>query len=159
MSQSAVLEVLRLNTGLFEKGLSGIEPKDATRRVVEGANPYVWIAGHLASARFGMASFLGQPLPPPWGTVFAKGAKPDEVSQFPSLEEILARWREVSLVLDERLLKATPEQLAAPSPRAFPIGDKSLLGGLTFLTYHEGYHLGQMAMIRKTLGLSRLVDA
>ena len=154
-----VLEVLRLNTALFEKGLSGLEPADAERRVVLGSNPIIWIAGHLAWARFGMSSMLGEPLPSPWGSVFAKGAKPDESPTLPSPEDVLSRWREVSRQLDERLSKATPEQLGAAAPRPFPIGDKSVLGALTFLTYHEGYHLGQMAMIRKALGLSRLVDA
>lgn len=57
------------------------------------------------------------------------------------------------------MAEATDMQLAAPAPRALPIADKSVLGALTFLTYHEGYHLGQIALLRKALGVTRLIDA
>jgi uncharacterized damage-inducible protein DinB len=82
---------------------------------------------------------------------------PDE-AELPDLDVVLGAWREVSTTLLERLRNATPEQLAASCPRSFPIEDKSVLGGLAFLTYHEGYHLGQLALMRRALGHPGLVD-
>jgi hypothetical protein len=158
-SVTPVLEIIKLDTRLFEKALGGLDRQALVRRVVEHANPMIWIAGHLASTRFGMAAFLGGGQKSPFGPAFGRGAQVPEESALPSAEEVLAVWREASEIVTRRLAEATDAQLAAPAPRRFPIADPSVLGALTFLTYHEGYHLGQMALIRKSLGLPGLVDA
>jgi hypothetical protein len=36
-------------------------------------------------------------------------------------------------------------------------GDKTQRGAIVFLNYHETYHVGQMAYLRKWLGYSQLV--
>ena len=74
-------------------------------------------------------------------------------------DAVLSAWRDVSGALTRAMTEATEIQLVAPAPRAFPIADKSVLGALTILTYHEGYHLGQIALLRKALGVARLIDA
>jgi hypothetical protein len=158
-SVETVFEIIRLDTGLFEKALAGLTREMLLRRVVPGTNPLIWIAGHLASARFSMATLLGEKRTSPLAPVFGRGAVVPEDAALPQAEEVLAVWREISEVVTARLAAATPEQLAQPSPRRFPAGAQHALGGLTFLAYHEGYHLGQMAFIRKGLGLSGLVDA
>jgi hypothetical protein len=154
-----VLEIIKLDTKLFEKALGGLDRQALVRPAVEHANPVIWIAGHLASARFGMAALLGEKRASPLAPVFGKGAQVPEEAALPQVDEVLAAWREISEILPTRLAEATEAQLAAPSPRRFPGGDQSVLGGLAFLTYHEGYHLGQLALIRKSLGLPGLVDA
>jgi hypothetical protein len=158
-SVTPVLEIIKLDTRLFEKALGGLDRQALVRRVVEHANPMIWIAGHLTSTRFGMAAFLGGSQESPFGPAFGRGAQVPDESALPSAEEVLAVWREASEIVMRRLADVTADQLAARAPRDFPIGDKTILGALTFLTYHEGYHLGQMALIRKSLGLPGLVDA
>ncbi len=129
------------------------------RPAVEHANPVIWIAGHLVGTRFGMAAMLGEKRTSPLPPVFGRGAQvPDEAS-LPQLDQVLAAWREISEILPGRMSEATEAQLAAPSPKRFPGNDRSVLGGLTFLTYHEGYHIGQLSLIRRSLGLPGLVDA
>jgi hypothetical protein len=157
-SIQTVSEIIRLDTGLFEKALDGLTREMLLRRVVSGANPLIWIAGHLAGARFSMASLLGEQRPSPLGPAFAKGATVPEDSALPQAAEVLAIWRTITEVVTVRMAAATAEQLAQPSPRRFP-GVQHVLGGLTFLAYHEGYHLGQMALIRKGLGQGGLVDS
>jgi hypothetical protein len=154
-----VLGIIKFDTGLFEKALAGLDRAALLRRAVEGANPMIWIAGHLANSRFSMATLLGEPRRSPLASVFAMGATVPEDAALPNAEELLAAWREISPVVTERLSDATEEQLAAPSPRRLPDGIDSVFGAITFLTYHEGYHIGQMALIRKGLGLPGLVDA
>jgi uncharacterized damage-inducible protein DinB len=154
-----ILEVVKLNSGLLEKGLCDLDRPALVRRPLENVNPILWIAGHLTWARYGMASFLGAKLAFPLPPMFAKGAAVEADAALPEAEALLAAWREVSAALTQAMTDATDMQLVAPAPRAFPIADKSVLGGLTFLTYHEGYHLGQIALLRKALGASRLIDA
>ena len=156
-SVTPVLEILKLDTRLFEKALGGLDRQALVRRTLEHANPLIWIAGHLAGARFGMAAFLGEKRASPFAG-FGRGATVPDEAALPEAEAVLAAWREISEILTQRLAEATDAQLAAPSPKRFPIDDGSALGALTFLTYHEGYHLGQMSLIRKGMGLPGLVD-
>jgi uncharacterized damage-inducible protein DinB len=51
-----------------------------------------------------------------------------------------------------RLTSASAEQLGKPAagpplPNVETVGDQ-----ITFLTFHESYHVGQMAFVRKMLG-------
>jgi hypothetical protein len=152
-----VLEILKLDTRLFEKALDGLDRQTLVRRTVEHANPIIWMAAHLAGARFGMAAFLGERRAFPLAG-FGKGATVPDEDALPQADVVLAAWREISEIVTKRLAEATDVQLAAPSPKRFPIADGSVLGALTFLTYHEGYHFGQLSLVRKSLGLPGLVD-
>jgi hypothetical protein len=59
--------------------------------------------------------------------------------------------------LSKRLEEIGDAELSAKCPRDFPIADKTMRGAITFLAYHEGYHVGQMAYLRKLLGKGQLV--
>ena len=157
-SISAVRGILQVTTALFEKALGGLDRAALVRRTVPGGNPVIWIAGHMAASRFSMASLLGEPLASPLGPTFAKGAQVPGEADLPEAAQVLAVWRDVSPIVLDRLAQATAERLAAPYPRRLPLDDNSVLGAITFLTYHEGYHIGQLALIRKALGLPGLVD-
>lgn len=158
-SLTPVLEILKLDTRLFEKALDGLDRQALVRRPMEHANPVIWIAAHLTGARFGMAALLGEKRPFPFADGFGKGATLPDEAALPQVEAVLAAWREISEPLTRGLAEVPDARLAAPSPRRFPIGDRTVLGAITFLTYHEGYHIGQLALIRKAMGLPGLVDA
>ena len=66
--------------------------------------------------------------------------------------------RESGATLRARFAQLTEADLAAPAPRSFPIEDKTMRGAVLFLTYHESYHAGQMAYVRKCLGYPGVVD-
>ena len=154
-----IVEILELDTRLFEKALADLDREALVRRIVANSNPIIWIAGHLTWARFSMAGLLDAKLTFPFPPVFGRGAVLGDEASLPHADEVLSAWRDVSDILADRLSEATEAQLMAPSPRPLPIGDKTILGMIAFLTYHEGYHIGQLALLRKALGLSGLVDA
>lgn len=37
-----------------------------------------------------------------------------------------------------------------------PVEDKTIMGGFAFLISHESYHVGQLGLLRKELGLSTI---
>ena len=150
--------VIKLNTRVFEKAIGDLDRESLVKRFIDHANPMVWIAAHLAWARVGMAGFLGDRPSFALEPLFSKGAGIPEEDRLPQRDVLVGAWRDVSAILEERLAQATEEQLTAPAPRSFPIEDKSTLGGLAFLVYHEGYHVGQLALMRKALGHPGLVD-
>jgi uncharacterized damage-inducible protein DinB len=101
---------------------------------------------------------LGRKLHRPWGDIFNRSAIRPGAQGYPELPVILEAWAEVSAALVARFEEVTDAELNAPSPRPFPIPDKSMRGAIAFLAYHEGYHLGQMAYVRKWLGFPGLMD-
>jgi uncharacterized damage-inducible protein DinB len=85
----------------------------------------------------------------------AKGI--DEVKKYPPLEEVRAAWKEVGERLSMHLADLSDDDLEKPAPFAFPIeGGGSLLGCLAFLVQHDSYHLGQVAFLRRYLGLEAM---
>lgn len=151
-----VAQLYGVNTQLLERALEGLDRDALRRQPGQGMNPPLWIAGHLASVRFSLCAMLGEARENPLGKTFFRGS-PLDVEALPELEVIQTAWSEASAVLLRRLEEATPEQLASPAPRKFAIEDPSLRGTLTFLCWHEGYHIGQMSLLRKWQGLPGLV--
>ncbi len=142
---------------LFVKALAGVTREQGLTRVGMDANPLLWIAAHLATTRNGLAQMVGLERTRPWGSRFTRGSEVGDPASIPDCDEILGAWNGVTAELERRLPQLTDAELDAPAPRDFPIDDKTLLGGVGFLAYHEAYHIGQMAIVRKALGLPGLV--
>ena len=153
-----ISQIFGVSTALYEKALAGLDRETLLKRPAAGTNPILWIAGHLASGRYGLATALGRQREVPWGRLFFRGAVLDDLSALPEIGPIQEAWRDISAVVMSRLEELTEADLSGPSPRSFPIPDGSLHGAITFLAYHEGYHVGQMAFLRKWLGFPGLVD-
>ncbi len=142
---------------LFRKALAGLTREQGLARLGDHSNPLLWIAAHLTTTRYGFAQLISLPLERPWGGAFTRGSEVGELSRIPDAAEILAAWDALRSPLATRLRELTDAELDAPAPRNFPTSDKSVLGGMAFLAYHEDYHIGQIALIRKSLGLGGLV--
>jgi hypothetical protein len=156
-SLATTLGLMKISDGLFLKATADLSRAQGLESIGPHANPLVWIAAHLASARVGLAQLAGLERERPWGTRFARGTEVGDTEALPALHEIRVVWQDVTTALNERLPALTPAELDAPSPRQLPVDDRSVRGALAFLAYHESYHIGQMALIRKALGLGGLV--
>ena len=90
--------------------------------------------------------FVFKDIPPP-------NAKPlDESVNYPDLRETLEYWDTYSEFLLKRLPLLSEEQLISELTFTTPIGGKTVLESLAFAASHESYHIGQMSIIRKSLG-------
>jgi len=116
----------------------------------------LWMAAHLAHVRCSLLNMLGQRTELPWGGRFGRGQDPDPGS-FPEIGEVLSLWQRTGQALLERFESLTSDELSQKAPRDFPIADKTLTGAIHFVAFHEGYHVGQMAYLRKWLGKESLV--
>ena len=158
-SIAVTVQLYGVTSFLYDKALDGLDQKALLARPAEVSNPIVWIAGHLAYSRTGLAGIVGARLDMPWPKLFARGAKAAAPEAYPDIAEIRAAWTHASTALMQRLEELNEADLAAPSPRSFPIPDKTIRGAITFNAFHESYHVGQMAYVRKWLGFPGLVDA
>ena len=144
--------VLNLNTRLFHSCLQDVDD-GAARKRFEGANNIAFIAAHLVDARRFLGEYLGiSPglLP---AELLTDAHSIEDVQAYPSLEWLKAAWQSVSRSLSERFSGLSEEELAAASPRSFPLEEGTVLGGIAFMLQHESYHIGQISLLRRLLGL------
>lgn len=145
---------------LYKNVLEGINDEKSVVRLSDHVNHLRWIAGHLLMIRYrnivrlGLESevyphadkFIIPDMPPP-------NARPiDSTIEYPTLKESLSYWDLYSEYTLKALPALTEEQLNTEGTFESPIGGKTLLDTLAFIATHEVYHIGQMGLIRKTLG-------
>lgn len=150
-------EICRLNTGLLRNALVGVDDASARRKLHPDINPVAFLVIHLLDARFAMARMIGAPAENPHQAAWDAAPSFDALPGVPPLAELLALWHGVSTALAERWPRITAADLAIPAPHPFPVADPSRLGGLAFLLQHESYHLGQLGLLRRMLGLPAMV--
>ena len=145
-------EMLRLNTRLFRNCLAGLADPKARERPSDATNSGAFLAAHLVDSRYVLSLLGGKESSPLKG---AKGGFNDisQVTAYPSLAEIQAAWTGVAETLDRRLTTLTAAELDAPLDPGFQVGNKTLLGVFTFMVQHDCYHLGQLGLVRKFVGL------
>jgi len=154
---SAVSSLFHTNDQLFHRALDGIKREDLLRRPHDGSNPLIWIAGHATTSRSSLTKMIGESVNNPWSELFKRGATVDANISYPEIQEIISLWDEVTEKLMRRLQSLMDDELAQAPPFPVPTSDKTLRGAIVFLNYHETYHIGQMAYLRKWLGHSQLV--
>ena len=103
-----------------------------------------------------MLHSLGETFDTGWGKKFARGAALVDRSQYPEVEDIQRVHHDVTARLKEKMSALTDAELAGPPTAPELPGVKTLADQLAFFAFHESYHVGQMAYVRKGLGHSRV---
>jgi uncharacterized damage-inducible protein DinB len=147
-------DVLSLNTRLLHNCLDGVDDVLARQRPSRDTNHLAFLTAHLADARHFLAATLGVPLENPLASQLEYGKTLDEVGDLPPLGDLTAAWDRVSAHLADRMADLTASRLDADSGLRFPVRDRSVLGAASFLVQHDSYHIGQMAFLRRQLGLT-----
>jgi uncharacterized damage-inducible protein DinB len=141
------------NNGFLDKMVSDLAPEDWLRRPQDSSNHVAWIVGHMVWARKQLLRRLGTDWSAPWLGLFARGEKLDSSAAYPSSDALLAAWRDVGAVLANTLENVSEESLAKPAAQPGPpSADGKESGVVSFLAWHETYHLGQISCLRGWLG-------
>ena len=151
------VELYGVSTALTEKAIDGLSAEDLRKPAGPQTNPAISIFTHVAHGRCSLLRLLGSDRELPWEGRFGRGGAMDDPSQYPELEEIRAVWKDATERMQRRFEQLTDEELSAEAPRRFPVPDKTVRGAINFLAYHEAYHVGQLAYLRKWLGHDSLV--
>ena len=148
-------QILSLNTRLLHNCLEGVDDSLATRRGTPDTNSLAFIAAHLSQSRQYACLMAGRPLTDPLEGRL-KGKSLDDVGPLPSLAEITAAWDAVSAHLLSVFGELTDEDLKREATRRLPGSDGTVGSVLPFLAQHDSYHIGQMAILRRQLGLGAM---
>jgi uncharacterized damage-inducible protein DinB len=148
-------DILRLNTRLFRNCLTGLTDQQVMLRPSATTNSAAFVASHTAEARFFLLKMLGAEQPSPLAEYLEGAHKIEDVKRFPPVAELLRAWTTASHALRDRLDTITAAELDATvvSPFPLPVSDPTALSLLTFFVQHDSYHIGQLALLRKHVGL------
>jgi uncharacterized damage-inducible protein DinB len=145
--------------GLFQfhqfvlgRNLDGLTHADSLVQATPGGSSIHWIVGHLLATRSAALRLLGEP--PLWSDAeaapFARGSRPADPQEVPvPFEHLLDDLRRSDDLIRAGLDRVCDEDLGAPlgQGRAGTVGDQ-----LVKFHYHEGYHAGQIGVLRRVAG-------
>lgn len=143
----------RFNSQFLENLVNDLAPEEWLHRPDEKSNHIAWVVGHVVWTRRQLLRRLGTQWDAPWLGLFARGEKIDPAAAYPSPEVLLGAWRDVGATLSNTLESISEEALAAPAPQPGPpSADGKVSGFVSFLAWHETYHIGQISCLRGLLG-------
>lgn len=142
----------RFNNDFLVNLVKDLSPEEWQRRPHERSNHMAWIVGHLIWTRKALLGILGMEWSTPWLGLFARGAKLDDTAVYPSPDTLLDAWKEVGGVLVQTLENVPEDALAAPRQSGPPSTDGKVSGVVSFLAWHETYHVGQASYLRGWMG-------
>lgn len=146
---------LRRNHGLMLRSLDGFTHDSSLVRAGDGGSNANWLVGHLVDNRDNMLRQLGAETT--WdrdhGRRYARGSRLPEGDDIEPLDSLAAALEQSQARLEAALEAASPEHLAERSG----IGERNRLSAVEFLAWHETYHLGQLAVYRRLVGLDGVI--
>jgi uncharacterized damage-inducible protein DinB len=147
--------IFATNDNLALRALEGLTPQEVWEAPTDRNNAMLWVAGHLVHTRAQLLGLLGESFDTGWGDRFNRGASVGDPKAYPARDEIERVMRDVSQRLQAKLAALSDAQLAQPSAVEIP-GGKTVADQVAFFAFHDSYHVGQMAFIRKALGYPAL---
>jgi hypothetical protein len=145
---------LELNERLFLNAI-GDFPQDLwLRRLEDTANHAAFLALHLLDARCFMVRLLGISVFHGFEEVGEDATRLEDIADFPPPMAVAESWRRVNSDVGSALEGMDPEVLKSRAPHEFPVEDPTVFGAIAFLAQHEAYHLGQLGIIRRAVGLA-----
>lgn len=155
-SLNGVATILALNTRLFVNCLDGVTDDQLRVQPAPEVNNIGLLACHLVDARCYLMKLVDVDVADPFGGRLDSVQKVTDMTWYPSVDELTAWWRGLAPKLDACLETLSAVDLAKPVDIPFPTDDRSVRGAIAFLAQHESYHVGQIAFIRRCLGLEAM---
>ncbi len=141
-----------LNTDLALNCLEGVDQATANRHE-PGQNSMAFLLAHLTDTRHYLAAWVGQPLENPLAASLQDAAGIEDAGPLPPLDDLRRHWLAASAHLATVLAAVPAGFLGESPPRRYPIAGDTNLGAIAFLAQHEGYHIGQLGLLRRQAGL------
>ena len=154
-----VIDQFKFNSMVLSLATSDLKNEDAGHRLRSGEGSSVtFLMGHLLSSRYGILKMLGAGDENPYAEQFGRNAEPRNVSDYPDISEFNEAWSALADSFHGALENATDEELLVAPPEGFTTDDQTLRGAISFLSWHEAYHMGQIGVLRTELGYSSIAN-
>lgn len=150
---AATLKLLYgFNYMALQRNTEGLSHEDSLVQPQPAGNCLNWVLGHILAHRNDIMKLLGEG--PAWeperAVRYGRGAPPlTDGAEATPLDELQATLAASQERLNAALDGATPERLAEPREGRMV---KNVGESLAFLQFHEAYHVGQVALLRRAAG-------
>lgn len=149
------VELLTFSRKTLNKYIDTVPADKATAQGPACPNHALWTFGHLAATAAWGLSTIGGPknaVPESYDKLFGMGSTPTaDASAYPSLAEVKKAYEDTHAKLLAAARGMTDAQLKTPVEAGGFATDRADL--LFKLAWHEAWHLGQIADLRRALGL------
>jgi uncharacterized damage-inducible protein DinB len=159
-STAAVMEVLRGQgaaiRGVLHRNVSGLTHAESLQSPQPGGNCLNWVIGHLECANEQMLGLLGES-PVLGEATFARyqrgSAELHDPAEAMPLDKLMSAWDEQWARIDRGMAAMTPEKFDTPAPFSpRNKADETVGSLLAVLVFHQAYHVGQTALLRRVAG-------
>jgi hypothetical protein len=143
---------------LLRRYLPGFDDSNATRQAPSLPNHATWCMGHLAVTMHRIAERISQKeLPLGWDPEpFAFGSKPEAArAAYPSWVEVNKRFDAAVKTLADVVRGLSEDDLARTIP--WGTGTITARDAAIRMVFHNGTHTGQIADLRRALGMERVI--
>ncbi len=154
-SLDTAMNILGYNAWLFQNAVKDVGEDRFAYQVNDRTNAFDRLAGHVTVCRHGTAAMLHIGVPElPWGTFaeFGFGTQFELERVCPPLPAVVSLFNEVTAVLMAELANVPDDVFAEPSAFEIPGENPTMRDLLGFMVMHETYHIGQMGILKKSMG-------
>lgn len=150
-------DLYKLDNKLVKKALEGVSDADIHKRINGSGTSLHWITGHIVASRDYIGKTIGSGIDWKHNELFGGNGKDlNDPSAYPPIAEISKAFDSVSRKLIKRLGELKEKEINKKGKDKWPQGGKTVLDGISFMCWHEGWHLGQVAYLKKRLGYKSL---
>lgn len=146
-------EIFKVTSRHFLNAIEGLDDDQAAWRANQDSNSAGFIALHVVESRYYIAKTMGAEAENPYAALTKGRRSIAEMQSMPALTGLASDWKDVTGQMRVRFGQITAEELDLDTKTGLPVDDKSALGVIAFLLMHEAYHIGQLALLRKQVGL------
>jgi uncharacterized damage-inducible protein DinB len=159
-AKEAIVHSLTNSKIMVRRFTEDLRPEEYVHRPTEKANCAAWLLGHVTLADRSAAQALGATNLPELPAGFEKRFSRDEgcpqASDFGDVTGLLAIFEKNRDALIAAVQNASQEQLDAPTKRVMPMF-KNASELASFMSLHSAMHVGQITIIRRSLGRPPLI--
>ena len=139
--------------GFLQKNLEGFDIQNSSLTPAAGGNSATWLLSHIVATRQTPVLFSGgQPI---WNQEriqrWGRSPAPLEASESTDWNQLLTDLNKSQEHLMVCLENMNASDLEKPTPFG-PLGK-----AIAFFATHEAYHVGQLAMLRRALGMPGMI--
>lgn len=144
------LAQLELSYGALFRNLEGITHEESLIAPSTGGNCLNWVLGHMISARNRLMTQLG--IAPVWQIDLAFHYSGHEEAAWSQEKAVDLKTLKTDLARSQQELMGALDQLPPEALSTVDDHGRTLGDALTFFNFHEAYHGGQIAFLRRLLG-------
>ena len=144
--------IYKINTSLLINSFKDVTEELSLKRLNKKTNSMMFLLLHTIDARYFILKQLGLKIKNPFGKYVDWANTIDDIIKYPKLKRVLAEWKKLEIIFMNKLSRLSHKQLEIELDTKYPGGNK-ILNMIAFMAEHEAYHVGQLAFIRKFLGM------